>query len=208
MRRALRRLAVAAALVALTVLGAAASPAPALATRAWTVSEPPRRADVIVVLGGGVTWPGYLMCDSFARLRQGVWLHDRGYAERLLFSGASGGAPRVRPEAEIMREVAVQMGVPPEDIVVEPRALRTWDNGREVAAIMRREGWTSALLVTDALHMRRARRVFARQGIEAVPSPSYSPELIGHSPAHGLLMLQEIGYEAAALLFYRLKGWA
>lgn len=156
-----------AGLFALATLGITASPIPGLAARAWAVRETPTKAEVIVVLGGGTTWPGVLLCGSLMRLQHGVWLYHQGYAPRLIVSG--GGDPRhpaVPPEAELMRRFALMLGVNSEHVVVEPRATGTYENGTEVATIMRREGWQTALLVTDAVHMRRARMVFERLGIQ------------------------------------------
>ena len=202
-----RRLSFALGLVAAAMLVATVTPLPSFLARAWAVRGAPRKADVIVVLGGGVVWPGELQCGSLQRLQHGVRLYHQGFAPRLILSGASAGKEAVPPEAEIMRETALRMGVQAEDVVVEPRALRTHDNGLGVAAIMHRQGWRSALLVTDALHMRRARMVFERLGIETFPAPSSTAAVAFTTPGQGLAALEETGYEVAATLFYRLRGW-
>lgn len=193
---------------ALLLLLVAASPLPSLVARAWAVSGAPTKADAIVVLGGGSAWPGVLLCSSLMRLQHGVWLYHEGYVPRLIVSG--GAAPRdgaIPSEAELMRQMALAMGVQPGDIVVEDRSSRTYENGREVAAIMRREGWRSALLVTDAVHMRRARLVFQRLGILAYPAPSHTPSVQASTPGRGFALLEQVGYEMIATAIYKLRGW-
>ncbi len=198
-----------ATVLTLMALGAAAGLLPGAAARAWAVGGGPRKADVIVVLGGGVVWPGELACDSLQRLQHGVWLYHRGYAPRLVVTGgAKPGSPAIRSEAELMRDTALMMGVRPEDVLMETRASRTRENGTEVAAIMKREGWRSALLVTNALHMRRSRMVFERLHIQTYPAPSYTPGLIFATPGQWMVALEETGYEVLATAFYRLRGWA
>lgn len=193
---------------ALLLLLVAASPLPSLVARAWAIGGAPAKADAIVVLGGGSAWPGMLLCPSLMRLQHGVWLYHEGYAPRLIVSGgATPGDGVVRSEAELMRQMALTMGVRPGDIVVENRSSRTYENGKEVAAIMRREGWRSALLVTDAVHMRRAWLVFHRLGILAYPTPSHTPSFQAGTPGQGFALLEQVVYEMMATAIYKLRGW-
>lgn len=194
--------------VALTTLGMAASPIPGLAARAWAVRGTPMKADAIVVLGGGARWPGVLQCGSVMRLQQGIWLYKQGYASRLVLSGGRDPAAQVPAEAKLMRELALRMGVEPSAIFVDVRSSRTYENGTEVAALMRREGWRSALLVTDAIHMRRARLVFERLGIKSYPVPSHTVGIGSNTPSQGLAIMERIVYELVATVVYKLRGWA
>lgn len=194
--------------IALATLAGAASPFPSLAARVWAVGGDPKQADVIVVLGGGTTWPGVMLCNSVNRLQHGVWLYQRGYAPKVILSG--GGNPRqplVPAAAELMRRAAVALGVPAEDILVEDRSTRTYENGTEVAALMQNRGWRSALVVTDAVHMRRAGLVFRRLGIDVHPSPSHTVGLGWATPGQGLVLLEELTHEVVGLAVYRWRGW-
>ncbi|MBI4241949.1 MAG: YdcF family protein [Candidatus Rokubacteria bacterium] len=197
----------AAGLVSLATLVAGASPVPRLAASAWVIPAAPRSADAIVILGGGVTWPGALQCQSLLRLQRGVELYRQGYAPRVIVTGGVTAPDAAVPtEAKLMRQLALTMGVKPDDIVVEDRATRTYENAVRVAAIMRRGGWRSAVLVTDPVHMRRARLVFERVGILTHPAPSLMP---GNrpTPGEGLTLLEDVAYEVLATVVYKLRGW-
>jgi uncharacterized SAM-binding protein YcdF (DUF218 family) len=186
-----------------------ASPLPQFLARAWVLNAPPRVVDAIVVLGGGVAWPGVLLSGSFSRLEHGVRLYHEGYAPRLILTGAANPRhPAVAAEAVIMRQTAIALGVSPEHIVLETRATRTYENGLHVARLMQGEAWHSALIVTDALHMRRAQLVFDRLGVRAYPSPGRPTGLTRRGPGSGLLLLERLGREIIALAVYKLRGWA
>jgi len=205
----IRRYAVgAAAIVGLATMLVTFTPLPGIAARTWAEWGRPRPAELIIVLGSGATWPGVLLYDSVSRLQHGVWLYHAGFAPRLVVSGGADPSGLLPSEGELMRRAALTMGVPAERIIPETASSRTYENGVEVAAIMRRQGWTSAILVTDAVHMRRARLVFERLGVTVYPSASHTVGMAANTPGRRLLILENVVYEALGLLTYRIKGWA
>jgi uncharacterized SAM-binding protein YcdF (DUF218 family) len=58
----------------------------------------------------------------------------------------------------------------------ETVSRNTAQNASYSAAILRREGITRVILVTDALHMPRARRAFERAGLAVTPAPTFYVE--------------------------------
>ncbi len=138
----------------------------------------PRTA--IIVLGGGrrLTAPEYglstLNFRSAERLRYGIWL-SRETGLPLGFSGGVGyGATAGASEAEIAARVAERE---------YNRALRwqetesrdTRENALKTVALLQPQGIEKIVLVTDALHMRRALANFeqaaAGKRIRIVPAP-------------------------------------
>jgi uncharacterized SAM-binding protein YcdF (DUF218 family) len=103
-----------------------------------------------------------------------------------------------------MKDLAVQLGVPAGDVLVEAVSSRTAENAREVAAILRAEGASSALVVTSALHARRAKLCFEREGIEVGMAPV--PRIHGEPPERSSLLSQLL-HEYAGLFYYRWRGW-
>ncbi|MBI2131555.1 MAG: YdcF family protein, partial [Candidatus Tectomicrobia bacterium] len=75
-------------------------------------------------------------------------------------------------EAEVMSEVAVQLGVSPSAIVLEPEALDTESQARAAPRYVGRDRF---ILVTSAAHMPRSMALFRRQGLRPIPAPT------GHS---------------------------
>ncbi len=127
-------------------------------------------ADAILILGASV-WPGERPSPILlSRVEAGVTLYKQGYAPRIIVSGGLGKFPP--SEAEVMRRVAVSMGVPPDDILVEDQSHSTMTNIRNSARIMAAHGWRSVLLVTDPYHEFRACRGAADTGLEVHPAPA------------------------------------
>ena len=127
-------------------------------------------ADVIIVLGAAV-YPGEQPSPAlYARTRTGVGLYQQGYAQHIIVSGGLGGYPP--SEAEVMRRIALGMGVPEEAIFLEDQSHSTVENFKNSARIMAEHGWDSALVVSDPYHMYRACRVGHDAGLAVYPVPA------------------------------------
>ncbi|WP_282604498.1 YdcF family protein [Pelagibius sp. Alg239-R121] len=123
-----------------------------------------RRFDVIVVLGAAVWSRGRPSPTLDRRVRRGLELYHEGIADRLLFTGGLGRHPPA--EAEVMRRMAIEAGVDPSRIVIEGASRNTLENAVNSARIMSENGWSSALLVSDRLHLPRALMAFRSMGIK------------------------------------------
>lgn len=131
------------------------------------------RADVIVVLGAAFRSDGTVSPALLRRLERGLALYRAGAAPRLLLTGGAPGEDAdTRSEADAMAEFARATGVPEVDLVLEPEARNTRQNAAKAAAIMARQGWGRALLVTDSFHMPRARLLFRARGVEVISAPA------------------------------------
>ena len=129
----------------------------------WTrsvVSAAPE-AQAIVVLSGGPA-------DRFL---SGVALFKAGRAPRLLFTGGQSPYQRgVAPEGELYLQDAEVFGVPASAMASTPTVVNTADEARAVRALLPGRD-RRILLVTSAFHMRRAQRLFEREGLRVVPFP-------------------------------------
>ena len=160
-------------------------------------------ADVIVVLGGGVS------SSADGAVPSASTLERLDYAARLArLTGLplllSGGAVEVEePEAGVMaRTLKDDFGL--EARWLETRSRTTLENATETAPLLRTLGLKRVLLVTSSIHMRRARAEFRATGIEVIPAPVRSS---GARQAGGRALLPS----AAALLrshaaLYELAG--
>jgi uncharacterized SAM-binding protein YcdF (DUF218 family) len=112
-------------------------------------------ADAILVLGRRLE--GDQPTPVFeARLAQAEALWREGLAPIIVVAGGTTGHSR-RSEAQAGREWLVARGVPPDSILLEDRSQHTLENLFDVRAQMRQQGWDSLLLVSDPLHLARAR---------------------------------------------------
>lgn len=90
-------------------------------------------------------------------------LYFDGKVEKLLFSGDNRFVEYNEPGA--MAELAIQLGVPEDAIVLDYAGRRTYDTCYRASAIF---GLTDAILVTQAFHMPRALYICEQLGLEAV----------------------------------------
>jgi len=134
-------------------------------------------APAIVVLGGGIHPPRSAQFPP--NLESGadrVWyaarLYHAGKSPRLVLSG--GGDPRTSSltEAEAMREFLGDLGVPDSVLLLESRSRTTRENAIYTAELLSQHGIRRVLLVTSALHMHRAKKLFEKEGIEVEPVPT------------------------------------
>jgi uncharacterized SAM-binding protein YcdF (DUF218 family) len=122
------------------------------------VREEPRKADVIVVLGG----------ENSSRVKQAVALYQGGYAPKILVSGKN--------EVELLGRSLVAFGVPEEAILFESASTSTFENASFSVAILERMNVKKVLLVTSWFHARRAAAAFKFNAgrIEIVSAPTES----------------------------------
>ena len=128
-------------------------------------SRPDAAPDVVIVLGASTSPAGGPTPTLRRRVVKGVRIFEETGARALLLTG--GPAGRRPAEAEVMRDLARLAGVPEDRILIETEASTTFENARRSADIMRRHGWTRAVVVTDALHIPRALLAFRGVGVRA-----------------------------------------
>lgn len=129
----------------------------------------------IVVLSGGVhdmSWLGLNPEPSDASLKRIVYA-IKLYKELiipLVITGGSGNPAKPNiSEADAMAQVALYMGVPATDIVIENKSRNTHENVKALDAIWKRD--RHIILVTSAFHMKRSMAMFKRLGFEPIPAP-------------------------------------
>jgi uncharacterized SAM-binding protein YcdF (DUF218 family) len=159
----------------------------------------PESSRIAVVLGTQVLEGGRPSRTLEARVRHAARLYAEGRAGVLIPSGGIGEYPP--SEAKVMARILREEGVPEEAVVLEDRALNTWDSARLVAGMAEKLGVRSVVVVTDPLHCVRTVVAFRRAGLMAWAEPVYSsPMWRGKWLRRGQL-LREIG----ALAWYRMR---
>lgn len=128
--------------------------------------EPPRKADIIVVIGGD---------GSGSRILTAAELARQGYAPKVLVSG--GPEFYGRQESDLAIDFAVQHGYPRDAFFpLHYPALSTADEARADIEELRRLGVHKYLLVTSVYHTARASRTFRREGADLEVHPISAPE--------------------------------
>ena len=129
-----------------------------------------RPADAIVVLGAA-QFNGVASEVFAARLDHAVTLFKSGLAPWLIVTGGKQPGDRTT-EAATARAYARSHGVPADRILFEDQGRNTLDSLRRVAGILRDDGLSSAIFVSDRTHMLRVLRIASDEGIESLGSPT------------------------------------
>jgi len=158
--------------------------------------DPLEPADAILVLGRRLE--GDCLTPVFeARLAHAEELWRQGLAPRIFVSGGTTGSA-TRSEAEAGRDWLLARGVPLEAVLLEDRSQHTLENLFNVRTHLRAEGWRTLLLVSDPLHLARARATALGLGLEV--RCSAAP---GCLPASGsLAWWRRAAFEAFFLHWY------
>lgn len=106
---------------------------------------------VAIIFGAGLRRDGSPTAVLRDRVETGAGLYFNGKVEKLLMSGDNSEEYYNEPGA--MRDYALSLGVPEEDIVLDYAGRRTYDTCYRAKAVF---GLDSALLVTQEFHLPRA----------------------------------------------------
>lgn len=130
----------------------------------------------IVVLSGWFQPPngdlpeGQLGSDTLSRCCQAVRLYHRTGPCLVIVSGGKVDAQSPGPTlGEAMKEFLIELGLPPERLVAEEKSRNTWENAQFTSEVLRERSIPQIVLVTEAIHLRRAVRCFEAQGLKVIP---------------------------------------
>jgi len=194
-------------LVALAVvLLCAFTPLPNFLVTRLTVPSQLERADAIVVLGSRVADNGELDSPSLRRAVRGMELLEAGLAPLLVLLGPP-TATQPQAEAEVRAQLAERFHVSASAIVADGEGRTTRQEAARVRELLQPRGVLGILLVTDALHMRRAQGVFARAGFRVFPVSVGEYVVEARSPQERLELAHQLLRETAGWLYYRAAGY-
>lgn len=174
----------------------------------------PGNAQAIVILGGGSypVAPEYggdtVSASTLERVRWGARLH-RASGLPILVSGGSPYATRTSEAAQM--KAALDQDFHTEVKWVEEKSFDTFENARYTRRQLAEAGIDRIVLVTHALHMRRARLVFERAGFRVIEAPTgfstlRPPGILNFLPsAQGLELSRAFTYEVLGLGWYHVR---
>ncbi len=155
-----------------------------------------RPADAVVVFGARVYADGRVSDALADRVRTGCTLYRDGLVRKVIFSGGPGdGAVH---ETEGMRRMAVGLGVPLEDILLDEQGLNTQATARNTCEMFDKHGLRTVLVVSHFYHLPRIKLTYQRQGREVYTVPARETYRLTALP---LYMMREV----AALWVYYLR---
>lgn len=176
------------------------------------------KADAIVVLSGDVrkrVVPEDDIEVGGNRVLKAVRLYQRGAAPIIIMTGGSGDFfdPSFK-EAVLMKDLAIEFGVPKDKIIIETESRNTRENVVYTKRLLDKVNAKKIILVTAAFHVPRSYALLRKVGIDVIPAATdyrvtdekYDP--FSFIPNSGNLSLSSIAIkEYVGLFVYRLMGW-
>ncbi|MGH9659639.1 MAG: YdcF family protein [Bryobacteraceae bacterium] len=160
---------------------------------------PQSKAEVVVVLGGGLLDTGVIGHSSYWRAVYGMMAWREGGFKEVVVTG--GGKPAV---SVVMREFLVGVGVPREAIRVEVESTSTRQNAVETAKLL---AGRKAVLVTSDFHMYRALRAFRKAGADVEPRPLPHAIKMSQTWWWRWISFVELVGETVKIGYYSARGW-
>lgn len=222
-----RRLSLASMMLGVAIIWTFSTPAVSNALRAsLEMRYPPvaidalPEADVIVVLGGALAYPRpprleVELTDPADRVLYAARLHRAGKAPLILASGGKLPWSRGGSEADIIKALLVEWGVPADAILTESNSRTTRENALRTRTLLEQHDLDRVLLVTSAMHMPRSVATFETLGIDVVPATTditvverLDGTLLDWLPASGALDASSKAIkEYLGMWVYRFRGW-
>ncbi len=106
---------------------------------------------------------------AIVRLVEGIRIYRLNPGSKLIFTGFKGLNEDSVSYPEKLRELALALGLPTEDILVFNGPRDTMEEAELIAANF---SSTALVLVTTAVHMPRALDLFHRVGLDPIPAPT------------------------------------
>ncbi len=158
-------------------------------------------SDVILVLGAkAYHGQNYNPC-LVSRVEHAVDLYKARLAPNILVSGGFDTEDNVN-ETETMKKIAVGLGVPESDILLEPSSTSTYENIHFSGTLMDSLGLHSAIIVSEPFHSPRAALVAEKAGLQYLVSPAVD------SPCwtRWTFLSRYFLKEPLAVLLYKIEG--
>ena len=108
------------------------------------------------------------------RFFAGLGLYNSGKADKIIFTGGVNPlASDLPPEGNIYIKKAISFGIPAKDLFTTYPVLNTYEEAKAVREILDTNSLNQnkIILVTSAFHMKRAKKVFEREGIKVISFP-------------------------------------
>ena len=190
--------------------------------------DPIPAADAIVVLSGGILprirpRSTIEVGDAGDRILYAAELFRRHRAPQVIVSGnVATGDMALRPQSEDMAELLETLGVPGSAMVLERKAQNTHDHAVYLCPIFQQRAIRRVLLVTSAIHMRRALGTFQHlcgsieyhpmptdfRATEGIGTPWYRHLVDPLPTSRAFLDFSDAAHEYLGIFYYRLRGWS
>ncbi len=127
-------------------------------------------SEVGIVLGAG-THNGKLSPVFTERVNHSIFLFKSGKISNIIFTGGFGKGEKIS-DSRAAANYAHEQGVPLSSIFIEENSTITFKNLESGKKIMDENGFKTALIISDPIHMKRAILMCNKLEIKCFPSPT------------------------------------
>jgi len=131
-----------------------------------------KKADAIIIFGAAISYKGRPSAVLKSRIMHALKLHKQGYAGFFILTGGVGWGPPA--ESVVMQRELNKHGIKNGKIFLEKKSTRTRQQVSFAIKLMERNKFTSAILVSDPIHMYRLKQYFRKSGLTVYASPARS----------------------------------
>jgi len=170
------------------------------------ISDVPRKADVIMALGGGVGESGKVGQGHEERVDSAVRLYREGFADKIIYSS---GYRYIMKEAQVMKVLSVFMGVEEDDIIVDKGPINTYTMVRHLEEFMDENNWKSAIVISSPYHMRRLKLLCDKylKGKKIYLVPVKKSSFYARGRRVKIKQINGIIHEYLGILYYKVRGY-
>jgi len=153
---------------------------------------------------------GIQLTAAAERILEPVRLYNRCQNFLLIFTSFGGNTKGKIGEAQLAKQIWLNLKVPENRIKIENSSTNTYQNAIQTKSLIGTDGtW---LLVTSANHMQRAIQTFRAQGLKVQPIPvdylwSAQPNYWSFDPFKTIDTWRAITHEYIGIAYYKFKGW-
>ncbi|HAM98025.1 MAG TPA: hypothetical protein DCQ26_05400 [Marinilabiliales bacterium] len=154
--------------------------------------------------------------QSSDRIWQAVRLYKENRIEKILITGGTAGFFKEDTiESALLKKFLVRIGIPEGDVMTEEASRNTHENALFTAQLLSTEPQGNLLLITSAMHMRRAEQCFEKEGLhcDSYPTDRYSGNNHLHwddlliPSAQTLFNWNAFTHELFGMLSYKIMGY-
>lgn len=130
----------------------------------FSTEEEIKNANIYVLLGGGIftnTANGNIpTLSAYSRILHTAQLYHQ-YPKKIFISGGS-PLQNVASESSVYKRELVELGINPDDIIIEENSKTTFENAKFINNILEKNKQSSMVLITSASHMKRSLYIFKK----------------------------------------------
>lgn len=166
----------------------------------------------VLVLGSGhrsndnLSAISQLSQTALMRLSEGIRLYKTLPNAKLIVSGYSGFEDKIS-HAKRLEQAAISLGIPSSDILLQKEPKDTIEEAKQIKKYVHNK---SFIMVTSASHMKRAMKIFQKEGLSPIPAPTNyfaktKGKFFSFPSGKNIFKSQTVAHEYLGLLWLDLK---